>query len=81
MTAFIDCGEVLFRTTFCLLATAGMLGVVCFAVGTSYRLKRRHVLPGFAAGVVPCSFSASCLTRCSSVISAGIAAGLHTSPA
>lgn len=51
MTAFIDCGDVLFRATFCLLATAGMLGVVCFAVGTSYKLKRRHVLPGFAAGV------------------------------
>lgn len=51
MTAFVDAHELIFRGTFLLLSAAALLGVVCFAMSTSYRLRPRYVLPEFFAVV------------------------------
>ena len=45
MIPFVDCNEIVFRGTFILLLVAAFVGVVCFAISFSYRLKLRYILP------------------------------------
>lgn len=45
MIPFVDCNEIVFRGTFILLLVAAFVGVVCFAISVSYRLKLRYILP------------------------------------
>ena len=45
MTSFVDCNEIAFRGTFVILLCAAFVGVVCFAISLSYRLKLRYVIP------------------------------------
>ncbi len=45
MIPFIDCNEIVFRGTFITLLIAAFVGVVCFAISISYRLKLRYILP------------------------------------
>ena len=45
MIPFVDCNEIVFRGTFILLLIAAFVGVVCFAISVSYRLRLRYVLP------------------------------------
>lgn len=45
MTSFVDCDEIVFRGTFVILLCAAFVGVVCFAISLSYRLKLRYVIP------------------------------------
>ncbi|MCI7094577.1 MAG: hypothetical protein MR909_01085 [Clostridiales bacterium] len=45
MTSFVDCNEIVFRGTFVILLCAAFVGVVCFAISLSYRLKLRYVIP------------------------------------
>lgn len=45
MIPFVDCNEAVFRGTLILLLLAAFVGVVCFAISLSYRLKLRYILP------------------------------------
>lgn len=45
MIPFVDCNEAVFRGTLILLLLAAFVGVVCFAISVSYRLKLRYILP------------------------------------
>ena len=45
MRAFVDCKEIVFRGTFILLLVAAFVGVVCFAISLSYRLRGRYIVP------------------------------------
>ena len=45
MIPFVDCNEAVFRGTLILLLLAAFVGVVCFAISLSYRLKLRYVIP------------------------------------
>lgn len=45
MIPFVDCNEIVFRGMFILLLVAAFVGVVCFAISFSYRLKLRYILP------------------------------------
>ena len=45
MIPFVDCNEAVFRGTLILLLLAAFVGVVCFAISRSYRLKLRYILP------------------------------------
>ncbi len=45
MIPFVDCNEIIFRGTFIILLIAAFIGVVCFAISLSYRLKLRYILP------------------------------------
>ena len=42
MTSFVDCNEIFFLGTFVILLCAAFVGVVCFAISLSYRLKLRY---------------------------------------
>ncbi|MGN1041955.1 MAG: sensor histidine kinase [Christensenellales bacterium] len=46
MIPFVDCNEIAFRGAFIVLALAASVGVVCFAISLSYRLRLRYILPG-----------------------------------
>ena len=45
MIPFVDCNEAVFRGTLILLLLAAFVGVVCFAISLSYRLKLRYIVP------------------------------------
>lgn len=45
MIPFVDCNEIVFRGTFIILLIAAFVGVVCFAISLSYRLRLRYILP------------------------------------
>ena len=45
MIPFVDCNEAVFRGTLILLLLSAFVGVVCFAISLSYRLKLRYILP------------------------------------
>ena len=45
MIPFVDCNEIVFRGTFIVLLIAAFVGVVCFAISISYRLKLRYIVP------------------------------------
>ncbi len=45
MIPFVDCNEAVFRGTLILLLLAAFVGVVCFAISLSYRLKLWYILP------------------------------------
>ena len=45
MIPFVDCNEIVFRGTFITLLIAAFVGVVCFAISISYRIKLRYILP------------------------------------
>lgn len=45
MIPFVNCNEAVFRGTLILLLLAAFVGVVCFAISLSYRLKLRYILP------------------------------------
>ncbi|MGN1052838.1 MAG: hypothetical protein ACI4SH_05560, partial [Candidatus Scatosoma sp.] len=45
MIPFVDCNEAVFRGTLILLLLAAFIGVVCFSIAVSYRLKLQYILP------------------------------------
>ena len=45
MIPFVDCNEIVFRGTFITLLIAAFVGVVCFAISISYRIKFRYIVP------------------------------------
>lgn len=51
MIPFVDCNVIIFRGTFIVLLVAAFVGIVCFAVSLSYRLKLRYVLPELCCAV------------------------------
>lgn len=45
MIPFVDCNEIVFRGALIVLLIASFVGVVCFAISLSYRLKLRYIVP------------------------------------
>ncbi|MGM9682323.1 MAG: hypothetical protein ACI3XQ_01865 [Eubacteriales bacterium] len=60
MTAFVYSHGLIFRGTFFMLSVTALLGIICFAMSTSYRLKLRYIIPEFVASVAAIVFF-SCL--------------------
>lgn len=56
MTAFVYSHELFFRGTFLVLSVTALLGIICFAMSTSYRLKLRYVVPELVASAVTVVF-------------------------
>lgn len=61
MTSFVDCDEIVFRGTFVILLCAAFVGVVCFAISLSYRLKLRYVIPELLCAL--CAVTTFCFCR------------------
>lgn len=45
MIPFVDCNEIVFRGTFIALLIAAFVGMICFAISLSYKLRLRYILP------------------------------------